>query len=221
MNRSKSSPSLPTIIEESVLDIKKSMSQPELTNKKHIFKLKGNNLGLSFKNINGNAVIENIYVKSSAYDKISCDYLNRYYVDRVNDFNFTTYNSIIKFINFIWGRDNEITLEFKEIEEYEETELDIFYRENGLNKYKNRLYELGVTTIEDLNYIEYHDLKMINIPNDTIKKICLLLNIDMNSNIYIKNDIFIHEKQKLIDDFKKTQTNGTIYIQLSDGWISI
>ena len=221
MNRSKSSPSLPTIIEGSVLDIKKSMSQPELTNKNHIFKLKGNHLGLSFKNINGYAVIENIYVKSSAYNKIPGDYLNRYYVYRVNDFNFTTYNSIIKFITFIWSRDNEITLEFKEIIEYEETELDIFYRENGINKYKNRLYELGVITIEDLNYIEYHDLKMINMPNDIIKKICLLLNIEMNSNIYIKNDIAIHEKQKLIDDFKKKQTDGTIYIQLSDGWISI
>ena len=101
MNRSKSSPSLPTIIEGSVLDIKKSMSQPELTNKNHIFKLKGNHLGLSFKNINGYAVIENIYVKSSAYNKIPGDYLNRYYVYRVNDFNFTTYNSIITHMFFI------------------------------------------------------------------------------------------------------------------------
>ena len=221
MNRSKSSPSLPTIIENSEFNIKKSMSQPELTNKKDIFKLSGSYLGLSFKNINGYAVLTNIYVKSSAYKKISYDYLNRYYVYRVNDFNFTTYNSIIKFINFIWSRDNEITLEFKELEDYEETELDVFYRENKLEKYISDLYDIGVTTIEDLNYLEYHDLKMINMPNDTIKKICLLLNIEMNNNIYIKNYISIHEKQKLIDDFKKKQTDGTIYIQLSDGWISI
>lgn len=221
MNRSKSSPSLPTIIEESVLDMKKSISQPELTNKKHIFTLKGNHLGLSFKNINGYAVLSNICFNTSAYNKISIDYLNRYYVERVNDLNFTTYNSIIKFINFIWNRDNEITLELKELEDYEETELNIFYIENKLERYKTKLYELGVITIEDLNYIEYHDLKMINMPNDTIKKVCLLLNIEINSNIYIKNDISILEKQKLIDDFKKKQTDGTIYIQLSDGWLSI
>ena len=213
MNRSKSSPSLPTIIEESVLDMKKSISQPELTNKKHIFTLKGNHLGLSFKNINGYAVLSNICFNTSAYNKISIDYLNRYYVERVNDLNFTTYNSIIKFINFIWNRDNEITLELKELEDYEETELNIFYIENKLERYKTKLYELGVITIEDLNYIEYHDLKMINMPNDTIKKVCLLLNIEINSNIYIKNDISILEKQKLIDDFKKKQTDGTIYIQ--------
>lgn len=221
MNRSKSSPSLPTIIEESVLDMKKSISQPELANKKHIFTLKGNHLGLSFKNINEYTVLSNICFNTSAYNKISIDYLNRYYVERVNDFNFTTYNSIIKFINFIWSRDKEITLEFKELEDYEETELNIFYIENKLERYKTKLYELGVTTIEDLNYIEYHDLKMINMPNDTIKKVCLLLNIEINSNVYIKNDISILEKQKLIDNFKKKQTDGTIYIQLSDGWLSI
>tara|TARA_B100000900_G_C20536520_1_gene698622 strand:+ start:659 stop:1324 length:666 start_codon:yes stop_codon:yes gene_type:complete len=221
MNRSKSSPSLPTIIEDSEFNIKKSMSQPELTSKKHIFTLKGNHLGLSFKNINGYAVLNNIHIDSSAYNKISIDYLNRYHVDRVNDFNFTTFNSIIKFINFIWSRDNEITLEFKELDGYEETELDVFYRENDLYKYKIKLYELGVTTIEDINYLEYHDLKIINMSDDIIKKICLLLNIEMNSNIYIKNDISIHEKQKLIDNFKKNKIDGVIFIELSDGWISI
>ena len=57
--------------------------------------------------------------------------------------------------------------------------------------------------------------------DDIIKKICLLLNIEMNSNIYIKNDISIHEKQKLIDNFKKNKIDGVIFIELSDGWISI
>lgn len=221
MKRSKSLPLLPTIKEDSILDIKKSMSQPELTNKTHIFKLNGSYLGLSFKNINGNAVLANIYSKSDGYNKISYEYINRYYVYKVNDFNFTTYNSIINFINLIWSRYNEITLEFKKLEEYEETELDVFYRENRLEKYMSYLYYLGVRTIEDLDYLEYHDLNMIDIPNNIIKKLCVLLNIDVNSNIYIKNNIDILEKQKAIDDFKKKQTDGTIYIQLSDGWISI
>lgn len=220
MNRSKSSPSLPTIIENSEFDIKKSMSQPELTNNKHIFKLNGTHLGLSFTNTNGYAVINNIYINSSAYHKISYNYLNKYYIHTVNDFNFTTYNSIIKFINFIWSRDNEIRIELKELECYEETKLDIFYREKNIEKYRKILFDFGVYSYEDLEFLEYHDLKIMNIPDNKIQSMLETLNIKINNNIYIKNDISIQEKQRLINDFKK-KSEGIIYLELSDGWISI
>jgi hypothetical protein len=223
MNRSKSFPTLQTIFEDPEMVIKKSISNPEIvTSNTIIIRLTGVKiLGLAFTNIKNRAVITNIYQNSCASEKISIEYINRYYVKRINDFNFTTYNSIIKFINYIWVRDHDIKLELEEIEDYELTELDIFYNDNNLNEYKKKFYEIGVLSYDDLEYLEYHDFIIMNIPLLIINKIAIKLKINSNGNIYITNNILIDDKQKMINEYKEGNNKGNIYIQLEDGWICI
>lgn len=221
MQRSKSSPSLQTIDEYMEYDIKKSTSSPEFnTDDNHIYHFSGSGLlGLQVTNIDGKAVLTNILQNSQAYKKLSIDYINQYYVDRVNDFNFTTYTSIIKFINFIWARDNDISIEFKKYENHIPCKLYQFYEQFDLLDYKEKFYEFGVSNYEDLSYLEYHDLKMFEISDKKIRILCKHLDISVPSTIYLTDSMTIEERQEIIDNNKKT--NNIIYIQVNGGWIII
>lgn len=221
MNRSRSVPLLHTIDEDTEYDIKKSNSSPELNDDgNHIYKFRGGGyLGLQLSNIDGKAVLTNIQHNSCAFKKISIDYINNYYVYRVNDFDFTTYNSIIKFIKFIWSRDNEISIEFKKCEETVPCKLYQFYEEYEILDYREKMYEFGVTRYEDLSYLEHHDLKLFGISDSKIKNICIHLGIELPSTIYLTNNMTIKERQEIIDMNKTTKNK--LYIQVHDGWLLI
>jgi len=221
MQRSTSVPLLDTIDEETEYDIRKSNSSPEFyqgDNPVHKFSGRGN-LGLLFSNIDGKAILTNILHNSVAFKKLSIDYINQYYVYRVNDFNFTTYNSIIKFIGYIWSRDNEISIEFKKYENKVPCELYQFYEQYGLIEYREKFYEFGVSKYEDLSYLEHHDLKIFGISDNKVVEVCKHLGISIPSTIYLTDSMTIQERQEIIDNNRSTK--NVIYVQTKAGWLKV
>ena len=220
MNRSKSTPILSTIFEEETTDMKKSNSSPDFI-RNHVYKFSGRTcLGIELLEIDGKAVLGNIIHNSCAYKILPINYIHKYYIDKVNDFDFTTFNSIIKFINFIWERDHEITLEFKEYENHVPSELERFYTKYKLEEYIKLFYDLGVRTYEDLKYLEQHDLKCMNMPNEKIVSICTELNIKISNSIYLTDTMSLEERQRLIVENKKNP-DISIYVQTNAGWLCI
>ena len=220
MHRSRSEPSLQTIDEDGEYNMKKSNSSPEFHKEDHVYKFSGDGyLGLQFTNINGKAVLTNILHNSQAFKKLSIDYINQYYVYSVNDFNFKSYNSIVQFMNFTWGRDKEISIEFKKRDDYVPCKLYRFYEQYDLLDHKDKLYELGISKYEDLTYLEYDDFKMFGICKKKIKLLCKHLGIEMPLSIYLTDNMSLKEKQTVIDTNK--ETNNIIYIQTNGGWLKI
>lgn len=224
MYKSKSLPLLTTIYEcdeeEGDPTFKKSNSTPEFI-ETNIYKIRGDGeLGIQLLNKGNKAVLVNIIEGSVSYKKLPINLINRYYIHRVNDFEFTTFHSTLKFINLLWGRDNEIVLEFKEYLDSNKTELDKFYKKYNLDEYMESFYELGVRTIDDMKFLELQDLKNMNIPSEIIVNICKHIGIKIHNSIYLTKSMSTKEKQKIITD-NRNNHNIIIYIQCDDGWLCI
>uniref|UniRef100_A0A6C0CY84 Uncharacterized protein n=1 Tax=viral metagenome TaxID=1070528 RepID=A0A6C0CY84_9ZZZZ len=225
MYKSRSSPSLTTIIECDVEEedntFKKSNSSPEFI-KKNIYKIRGEGeLGIELSKKDNKAVIVNILEGSYAYKKIPINLINLYYIYRVNDFEITTFDCILKYINLIWKRDNEIVLEFKEFKEFSNADkkLDKFYKDNKLHEYIKLFNDIGVRTFEDLKFLELQDFKTMNIPGEIIVNICKYIGIEIPKSIYLTKFMSTKEKQKIITD--NSTKDVIIYIQSDDGWLCI
>ena len=179
MNKSKS---YPTSLHNVEFNIKKSNSFDTLNQDDFYFEefFEGDGpLGLVFsKDKSNNIVIKNILSNSVASETFGL-YKSMILINIDNiDITDKSLNSIEKMVKEKWTQNNRIYLNFQK-PIYQEVYTTLL--NNNLSEYYDKFVELGASSLEDFEYVEYDDLIKMNMSRSDLQYLLEILDIGFHT----------------------------------------
>lgn len=168
MNKSKS---FPIILNENNFNLKKSHSFDTLNLDEFYFEefFEGDGeLGIIFdKDKKNNIIVKNILPKTVASETYGLyKYMILIDIDN-NEIKGKSLKDINKMISKKWLKNNRIYLKFQKLI-YQEVYTTLL--NNNLSKYYDEFIELGASSLEDFEYVEYEDLVKMNMSRSEIEQ---------------------------------------------------
>ncbi len=170
MNKSKS---YPTIHENEVFNFNKCQSSDNLKDKLNHFYFEDffegdGQLGISFIKDSSNKPIVKSIIPNTVASETYGLYPSMILIEiDGKDITDKSYENIMKSIHKTWLKNNRIHLKFQKVIK---KEIYTLLLANNLLKYYDQFIELGASSVEDFEYVEYNDLIKMDMNREEIEK---------------------------------------------------